>query len=441
MSEGSIQISYSMNSLISLGMMYYAFARIFEPATSKKWILLAYAVFFVITSYLFFQFESEWLNLVVNITFFLAVARLFSGNLGARVIFALLLYVMNILADAGAFISLQYMHYYQYGRELPMEYILPIGRTLSNIIFLPLLLTVVIIFRTFFMGKVHNRYFKIPILYTIAVFVMLAGIILIDLLFIIAAIGEIQANLTSIIVVQVLVLAIIFFVVWLYNTTLGHLDALEKSRLKDQMLERWEVQYKTVLNAQKVIAELNHNLRYHFLTLAGFLKKGEVERAEAHLANSIGEFDAILNTGNISIDAMLNYYRQRIREALHIDLETELLIPPGMKLDANLMGTALGNALENAMEACEHVEDQRRYIRVKAMLTTAALLVVITNPYVVEPVSDFEGNLVTTKSDDRNHGLGLTSIREMLPEEIGQVYTEYSDGIFRFMLLYYDVLE
>ena len=68
------------------------------------------------------------------------------------------------------------------------------------------------------------------------------------------------------------------------------------------------------------------------------------------------------------------------------------------------------------------------------------LLVRITNPYAVEPVADKEGNLVTTKPDKRKHGIGLASIIEALPDEIGHIQIKCADNVFKFMLIFSNVI-
>jgi sensor histidine kinase regulating citrate/malate metabolism len=175
--------------------------------------------------------------------------------------------------------------------------------------------------------------------------------------------------------------------------------------------------------------------------LSGYLKNGEIEKAEKHIENNIGELSNIINTGNISIDAMLNYYRQRAKENLNIEIYTELSIPPALKLESKHIVTILGNALENAMDACGHVEHDLRYIRLKALITNHnALLINIVNPYLVTPIADKDGNLITTKADKRNHGMGLISISEIMPEDKGQVHYEYADNVFKFMAIFYGVI-
>ena len=80
-------------------------------------------------------------------------------------------------------------------------------------------------------------------------------------------------------------------------------------------------------------------------------------------------------------------------------------------------------------------------VAVRAVVTPQnELLITITNPYEVEPVTDKEGNLITTKPDKRNHGMGLASIMEALPEDIGHVHIKYVDNVFIFALIFSNVI-
>ena len=441
MDERLVQISYIVNSAISLGMIYYGFTCLFKPAVRKIWIFLAYGVFLFISTSLFFHFGSGWLNLAFNIVGTLGIALLFTEKISTRFIFSLLLYILTIVADAISFTGLSYIHYRHYGTELPPEVVIFVVRTVTNIIFLPLLLISTIAFRKFSKRNVRNSYFKIPVTYTISTLALLLGIILINIRLILAEIRYIQTTLVNLMTSQFIVLVIIFFVIWLYNALLDHLDAREKNRQKDLLLERWEIQYGTTMEAQEIISGLKHNLKYHFLALLGFAKNSEVTKIEHYIKNELGSFTSVINTGNMCIDAMLNYYIQRIKEFLEIDLETNIRIPAQLILNANRTAVILGNALENAMEACAQVPHSERYIRVNAIVSrNEALLITIENPYTTLPVTDKDNKLITTKTDKRRHGFGLSSIQELLADETGSVDIEYADGIFRFKLLLYDVI-
>jgi len=435
------QISLYANGLILVGMKYYAFTCIFKPATRKVWIFCAYLVFLIATTLLFLQFENIWITLAINMTAYIALSFLFSGNIGIKIIFAILLYITSILADGVSFLLLNNIYYTQHSLDISIENILPIGRTVTTIIHLPCILAIILIFRKFVNKRARYRTFKIPLRYTSIVLFMLLGIAFVNTLFISATIDEIQRSANRILIAHLVSAVVIIAIIWLYNTILNHLEEFERNRLKDKMLERWEVQYQTAASSQKLIATLKHNMGFDYLSLASFLDKGEVINAQKLIADKVGILNSIVATENISIDTMLNYYQQKAREVVHISLDIGIFIPPDLRLDANLTALILGNALENALDACSHLPISQRYIQVKMELTEQGeLLVTIINPYVEEPIEDENGNLVTSKADKLNHGLGLSSIQEILPEEAGQIHYKYDKGVFQFMLLFYNVL-
>jgi hypothetical protein len=346
-----------------------------------------------------------------------------------------------MLADGISFVILNYIYYARHGVEVPMHDIQTIGRSMVNLVYMPLLVITILFFRKIFAEKATQKFYKIPKAYTLSVLCIILGIMLIIVLFI-ASVDYFQANTLYIGFSFILSMVVILLIIWLYNAILNHLKMLEESKVRDYMLERWENQYKAARYSQNYISKLNHNLQYDFLTLGGYLKNGEIEKAEKHIGDHIGELVKVINTGNISIDAMLNYFQQEVKEALGIEIKAELLIPPEMDIDSVHIVTILGNAIENAMEACERLEPDERYIHIKAVVKNKnSLLISITNPYSVEPVVDKNGNLATTKEVKQGHGIGLISISDIMPAEKGQIYYEYADNVFKFMVIFYDVVD
>ena len=442
MNETFAQIVFYINSAIFACIVYYAFTRIFKPAVHSIFIWLALIVYSLISLQVFFEIGNMWANVLVTVGAFLVFALLFKGSLSTKLVFALLIYVTVMLADVIVFFSLSYIYYVQNGSEIPLEYLISIGRTIVNIIFFSMVFINILLFRKYIDKKAGYTNFKVPVGYTISTLVILAGIILISLLIVSMAVDEAQANITQVALAQFIVLAIVFLVVWQYNKMLTYLKAQEKNRRMEQMLKRWEIQYTGAENTRKAMAKMEHNLNQHFLAIMVLAKEGKVEGVKEYVEQKLGSISSVIDTGNISIDTMLNYYRQIISDRLGIDLKTKLLIPPNMTLDADLIAMILGNALENAIDACEHVEYSQLYIHIEAKVNKGKhLFFIVTNPYAVAPVTDKDGNLITVKSDQDNHGLGLASIREILPEEAGHIHTEYDGNIFKFMLLFYNVLE
>ncbi|MCL2591961.1 MAG: GHKL domain-containing protein [Defluviitaleaceae bacterium] len=429
-----------MNGIISLLMIHYGMRQIFELGVKKIWVLLGYAALFTIVSQTFFEFGNPLITITINVIGFFAISFFYFGRVSGKIIFIITMYAMMIVAEGMAFLGLSYVYFLEHGVPMPLDEVMTIVRTAVNIIFAPLLFINIMLFRRILTKKERSKNSKLPLSLTIIFFGMLVGIIFSNILIASAVVFDTPERALPIIISYFISSLTLFFLVGIYNEILRYLEALEKARLKEQMMERWEVQYQTAVNSQKAIKIFKHDLSLHFLTILSFLKKDKLSDAKLYLEDAIGSLDCIVTTENLSIDTMLNYYEQKAKEVLGISFTMNIFIPPNLNLDPKLTGMILGNALENAIEACVHVEMEKRYIRIVAKITLQnELYIEIINPYNIFPVTDKAGNLKTTKLDKDNHGLGLISIQEGLTEDIGHMLVEYTDNTFRFIVLLYDV--
>ena len=431
---------FFMNGAITFGMIHYAYTQLFAPIVKNAWLIISYAALLIVTLLLFFEFGNPLIAVSVNVTTILAISLLYSGSLSIKIVTMLFFFALLLMAEGLAYFWLNSIYYIEHGEPMPLNEVLAVARTFHNVIYAPLLFIGTQMLQKVLKKKEISGNFKVPTIYTVVYFIMLVGIVFCSIIIALVFSQELPGRPVPLLVSYLASSIVAFFLIWLYGATLKNLESLEKAKLQEQMLERWDIKYQAASNSHKTIKTLKHNLSIHFLTLSSFLNTDKLEEAKAYLADIIGTLDSVITTENISIDTALNYYQQRSREILGIDLSLELLLPPSLNLDPNIANMILGNAFENAIDACIHVEAEKRYIRVIMKITKQnELYIEIVNPYTVEPVADKVGNLKTTKLDKSNHGLGLISIKEILSEDIGHIYFDYSDNIFRFMAIFYDV--
>jgi len=435
------QVLIYANGLIFAGMMYYAFTCLFKPAVRKIWIFLAFLTFLVATTEPFLHFDNIWITLLTNVVSHIALSFLFSGSISVKIVFSLLIYVSGMLSEGLSIVIINAVHFLQYGYGATFDEIIPIVRTVTTIIHLPLILAIIQGFRIHLNKKAQHRSFSIPMRYTLVVTLMLLGVILLSALFVASTVTAIHYVFWQLTIALLLSAGVIIAIIWLYNTILNHLEEFHKNSLKEQMQERWEVLFHTATSSQKTISALKHNMRYDLVSLSGHLDDNNIPMMKKLLADRIGEVDSVISTGNPSIDTMLNYYQQKAKDTLGIDLELGLLLPANLRINSSLTALILGNALENAVEACEKVPKELRFIRVIAEVTTRReLLMSIKNPYTVSPISDSDGKLITIKEDKQNHGFGLSGINETLSDNVGLTHIKYEDGVFIFKLIFYRVI-
>ncbi|MBD5546665.1 MAG: GHKL domain-containing protein [Lachnospiraceae bacterium] len=187
---------------------------------------------------------------------------------------------------------------------------------------------------------------------------------------------------------------------------------LEHTELKErtQLLEMQSHQYRALQDHMRQTAQLRHDFRHSVRLLSSLAEQGNIGSIRAHLA----EFESILAENvpaNYCANAALNalfgyYYEMAVSEGIDTDWHIELPEPlPATELD---MVSLFGNLIENAIDGCRTVPEDRRYF----CLTTEVrhgnrLYIVSTN--------SFDGRVQKGKDGYRStkhsgNGIGLAAI-------------------------------
>ncbi len=190
--------------------------------------------------------------------------------------------------------------------------------------------------------------------------------------------------------------------------------------LRDQMGEVRAIRH-DVRHFVGVIRQLTEARRYEELT--GFLND-YVEKADPTPLPVFCE--------NIVANSILGYYSLCLKKR-DIPFRCTCQIPAHLSISDSDLCIVLGNALENAMEACEKLEvHQTRYVAAEARSITDQFLIKITNTY-DGIVNQRDDSLLSIKGG-ASHGLGLQNIKKVVNASGGIVKTEHSAETFTLMV-------
>ena len=134
--------------------------------------------------------------------------------------------------------------------------------------------------------------------------------------------------------------------------------------LLNESLKYRETYYQDVEKHQAEIRRIRHDLKNQLLVIRGELEQVDIAQAKK-------EIDAIIHdiiyteekcfTGNVAINALLNAkYTEAVKKG--IDCRFGIMVPEKLQLSGGDIGILLGNTLDNAIEACEQCEEERRTI-------------------------------------------------------------------------------
>ena len=201
------------------------------------------------------------------------------------------------------------------------------------------------------------------------------------------------------------------------------LDMLEKQIANEQAY------YKDIARTQTELQKTAHDMKNALLAVLGTVSDGNAPAAEGKLRDMLQVATDNLQTvytGRATVDAMLNVKARRMREK-HIRFEPICFLRKEMALDDIDFCIFLGNALDNAIEACEKLPEEKRYIQLKLLESDGTLSCSIENP---TDGALPENGARTTKRDRRRHGFGLENMREIVRKNGGEMETRSADGKF-----------
>ncbi len=200
-------------------------------------------------------------------------------------------------------------------------------------------------------------------------------------------------------------------------------NSTQESRLREQQLAMQVEHYKLLGQQHKAFMALRHDVKNHILSLQGLLSHGENCEAAKYLtrmAESAAIAEPVIATGNSAVDAVLNEkYRQAITKG--IVFECDALIPIHSRLDSFDLCVILGNALDNAIEACGECE-QNRVVKVKAGTVKSFLVLEVRNTTIMRELN--------TKASKPGHGTGIKNIRAVTERLGGTVSISLVNSMF-----------
>ena len=134
----------------------------------------------------------------------------------------------------------------------------------------------------------------------------------------------------------------------------------------------------------------------------------------------------MFNTGNLNADAVLN---SKISLALKkgIRVDYKAAVPEILPVSEIDLCAVLGNLIDNAVESCEKVEEDSRFIRLYIGTLRSQLYVSVSNA-TNEHVRKLDEEYITAKRG--NHGHGLKRINRVVEKYGGYINRKNEPGVF-----------
>jgi signal transduction histidine kinase len=188
--------------------------------------------------------------------------------------------------------------------------------------------------------------------------------------------------------------------------------------------------YQSLTRSTEEVRRVRHDLRHQLSAIRGYLQKGNVEGAIGYVETISGGIPDISNkllADNFAVNAVAVYY---LDKALRSNIKTDikLVVPEDLgQVSDNDMSIIVGNLFENAIEACQHVEEDKRFINISCKVLKNRLTLTIDNSFDGN-YSEKDGTLYSRKRDGK--GVGVSSVKAVVERYGGSMKIEAAKGVF-----------
>lgn len=178
------------------------------------------------------------------------------------------------------------------------------------------------------------------------------------------------------------------------------------------------------------IRSMKHDMKNTLAVIMELAGKDETE-LQTYLSEINKGFEQLefrFRTGNTVADVLLNMkYHEAVRTIPDIEIDAErLLFSENMHIQSYDIGVIIGNALDNAIEACRKLKAEQQeaetFIRISSFTRGKMFFIEVENSFNRKVRRKKQSEFpVTEKSDNRAHGMGLANIKHTAEKYHGGV--------------------
>lgn len=246
------------------------------------------------------------------------------------------------------------------------------------------------------------------------------------------------AYLASNLISSVLLLCLTVMTILSNVATFYLLEKQAKLQIAKDKLFMMEKQYKMQKNyyselKQNVIStnQNAHDLKNFAAALTAYLKNQKVDLAIAKIEEYFGKI-AVLDkaaTGNDAVDALIQTKLNDIKEEVPNN-KISISLPETLNVDELDLCILIGNAVDNALEACRKIADvEKRYIEIRIFPINEQISISVKNSKISQ-VTKTKKSLKTTKTDTLKHGFGIDNMRAICLKYGGDLSIEQDENDF-----------
>lgn len=403
--------------------VYYFFNKMMPQKTDKKltYALCGLAFVLLVTGATTF-FGTSPAAPMLYFAFILGYSFLYKDSFIRRVFSTLLIYVFFMLSEIVVGITLSATYSIPMAQAQENDFFYLQGVIISKLILF-------FILRVIDIARVENKLNLSARSILLLLTIPLANVVCIYYVAMIAYKINGVASSAAVLLITVLIIFSNVSVFYLLENQVK----LQKSHDQLINLERQhelQSEYYRKLKENMILTNKStHDVKNFMVAISSYLENGNIETAQKKISEFYGKIPARnkISTGNDAVNALVISKMAVIEKEIPKN-DIKIMIPPLGETDEIDLCILIGNAIDNAVEACLKIpEKDKRFISVKIQPYNARISMLIENSCIPD---EKPGRFISTKKDSFRHGFGIQNMKSICEKYGGEIVYEKENGRF-----------
>ena len=236
---------------------------------------------------------------------------------------------------------------------------------------------------------------------------------------------QINVWMEVMLILFILIINVVLYVLFRRQEVYFREEEMIRNQLKELQYE--SAHYRELEQHQQEIRRIRHDIKNELSGIYGYLENGEMEEGKKEIETLLQQMTAAeqkIFTANAVVNGILNLKLQKM-EMAQTEYEFDIHIPEQLKIQGTDLGVLLGNLLDNAIEACQEFQGEKK-IRLLMEYQNSGVVIHCENP-----CNEDTETLQTKKKDKINHGFGMGSIAQIVKKYDGFWEYQMKSGLFK----------
>ena len=402
-----------------------------DKLKSGRGMISMFIIFTLFRIAIYFIFRNSLINMAGAVITFIAFSLMFEMTKVKRFIFVPILFILSMFSEAmvGGMLSVATGISVEAGQKLILFN--AAGVLISKMVLISIIKVIQFIVPSF--GERISGYLMVPLLMLPVASFML--------IYILGEFNLLEGPSPRALMASCAMILLAFSNIGLFFL-LEYQQREEKEKNRMQLMQKQtEGQiafYRELAERQKISNKTMHDLKNQMFALSEAMKTDSDKTREImeSISGKIFAASPMTVTGIDAVDSLIFSKKQQM-ELHSIRYEQSVHISPETSFDPLDLCVLLGNLLDNAIEANEKVDPDKRFVSLTITQQEMWLSITITNA-AVETVKLDGKTIHTTKAQKELHGFGLSSVNEIAAKYQGNCTFRSTDHDFTAYLILQD---